>query len=90
MLLAALSAGSLAGGLVYGARTWPGACRARLAALMAGLAVAFALLALAGAQLVLAALLVARRPAARADHRGRLDAAGQRRAARHRDRGVRA
>ena len=37
MLLAALSAGSLAGGLVYGARTWPGTLRRRLAVADAGL-----------------------------------------------------
>ena len=46
-LFAALSAGSLTGGLVYGARTWPGDLPARLVALMAGLAVGWAALALA-------------------------------------------
>jgi MFS family permease len=58
VLLAALSAGSLVGGLVYGARTWPGTLPARLAALLLGIGAAFALLAVADAQLVLAALLV--------------------------------
>jgi MFS family permease len=58
VLLAALSAGSLVGGLVYGARSWPGAAPRRLALLMLGLGVAFALLAVAGTQIGLAALLV--------------------------------
>lgn len=57
ILLAALSAGSLAGGLVYGARAWPGTPPARLAALMLGLGLAFALLTVAGTQVALAALL---------------------------------
>ena len=57
LLLAALSAGSLVGGIVYGARTWPGTPRRQLAALMAGLAAAYCLLALAGVPVVLAALL---------------------------------
>jgi MFS family permease len=57
LLLAALSLGSLAGGLVYGARTWPGAPPARLAALLLGLGAAFALLALAGTPPVLGVLL---------------------------------
>jgi MFS family permease len=57
LLLAALSGGSLVGGIVYGARTWPSAPRRQLAALMAGLAGAYCLLALAGAPVVLAALL---------------------------------
>jgi MFS family permease len=58
VLLAALSAGSLAGGLIYGARAWPGAPAARLVALMCGLGAAFALLALAGGRGALAGLLV--------------------------------
>jgi MFS family permease len=58
VLLAALSAGSLVGGLVYGARSWPGAPPRRLAALMLGLGAGFALLAVAGTQVALAALLV--------------------------------
>ena len=58
VLLAALSAGSLVGGIVYGARTWPGTLPARLATLMLGIGAAFALLAVADARLVLAALLV--------------------------------
>jgi hypothetical protein len=59
VLLAALSAGSLAGGLAYGARAWPGTPTARLAALLLTLGVGFALLSLASTALVLAALLVA-------------------------------
>lgn len=59
LLLAALSAGSLAGGLVYGARTWPGILPTRLAALMLALGGAFAVLALADTEVVLAVLLVA-------------------------------
>ena len=58
VLLAALSAGSLIGGLVYGARSWPGAAPRRLAVLLLGLGTAFALLAVAGTQVALAALLV--------------------------------
>ena len=56
-LFAALSAGSLTGGLAYGARSWPGDLPARLVALMAGLALGWAALALAQAPLALAALL---------------------------------
>ena len=82
LLLAALSAGSLIGGLVYGARTWPGSPPRQLVAADGGpLGAPTALLALAGVPLVLAALLAARRPAARAHHGGRLDAARPRRAA---------
>jgi MFS family permease len=58
VLLAALSAGSLAGGLVYGGRAWPGRPPARLAALMLGLGLAFALLTVAGTEAVLGLLLV--------------------------------
>jgi MFS family permease len=58
LYLALLSAGSLAGGLVYGARSWPGAPTRRLPLLMLGLAVGFAALAVAGAPAVLAVLLV--------------------------------
>jgi predicted MFS family arabinose efflux permease len=58
VLLAALSAGSLVGGLVYGARSWPGTAPRRLAALLLGLGAAFALLAVAGSEVALAALLV--------------------------------
>jgi MFS family permease len=57
VLLAALSAGSLVGGLVYGARSWPGSAPRRLAALLLGLGGAFALLAVAGSEVALAALL---------------------------------
>ena len=58
VLLAALSAGSLIGGLVYGARSWPGALPRRLALVLLGLGAAFALLAVAGSEAALAALLV--------------------------------
>jgi MFS family permease len=58
VLLAALSAGSLAGGLIYGARTWPGPLARRLPVLLCGLGGAYALLAVADTYLVLAALLV--------------------------------
>jgi MFS family permease len=57
LLLAALSAGSLVGGLVYGARRWPGSPAARLPVLLLGLAAGFALLAVADAPAVLAVLL---------------------------------
>jgi MFS family permease len=56
-LFAALSAGSLTGGLAYGARSWPGDLPARLVALMTGLTLGWAALALAQAPLALAALL---------------------------------
>ena len=58
VLLAALSAGSVIGGLVYGARSWPGSAPRRLAVLLLGLCTAFALLSVAGTQVALAALLV--------------------------------
>jgi MFS family permease len=58
VLLAALSLGSMAGGLVYGSRRWPGALPARLVALMLALGGAFGLLAVAGTQAALAVLLV--------------------------------
>ncbi len=59
VLLAALSAGSLAGGLAYGARTWPGRPQARMPVLMAILGAGFALLAVADTEVGLAILLVA-------------------------------
>jgi MFS family permease len=59
LLLAALSAGSLAGGLVYGARSWPGRPATRLALMLAALACGCALLAAAGSNLGLAAVLLA-------------------------------
>ncbi len=59
VLLAALSAGSLAGGLVYGARNWPGAPSTRLTVLMLALGAAFCALALAGTEPGLGALLLA-------------------------------
>jgi MFS family permease len=58
VLLGALSAGSLVGGLVYGARSWPGAPPRRLAALLVGLGAGFALLAVADTEVAIAALLV--------------------------------
>jgi MFS family permease len=58
LLLAALSAGSLAGGLVYGARSWPGRPALRLAAILLALGGACALLAAAGSNLALAAALL--------------------------------
>jgi MFS family permease len=58
VLLAALSAGSVIGGLVYGARSWPGSAPRRLAVLLLGLCTAFALLSVAATQVALAALLV--------------------------------
>ncbi len=58
LYLAMLSAGSLVGGLVYGARSWPGAPARRLPVLMLVLAAVLALLALAGSAAVLIPLLV--------------------------------
>ena len=58
LYLALLSAGSLAGGLVYGARTWSGSPVRRLPALMLVLAAGFALLATANGPAVLAVLLL--------------------------------
>ena len=58
LLLAALSAGSLIGGLVYGARRWPGTPAARLPVLLLGLGAGFALLAVADAPAPLAGLLL--------------------------------
>jgi predicted MFS family arabinose efflux permease len=58
VLLALLSAGSLIGGLVYGARSWPGRPADRLAPLMLGIAAGFALLALADDALLLSVLLL--------------------------------
>ena len=58
LYLAMLSAGSLVGGLVYGARSWPGAPARRLPILMLVLAAVLALLALAGSAVVLVPLLV--------------------------------
>jgi len=58
VLLACLSLGSLIGGVVYGARRWPGALPPRLAAVMLGLGTGYALLALPSDYAPLAALLV--------------------------------
>jgi MFS family permease len=58
LLLAALSAGSLCGGLIYGSRPWPGTPATRLAVLVLGFGAGCALLALAGDAPVLVALLL--------------------------------
>jgi MFS family permease len=58
LLLAALSGGSMVGGLVYGARRWPGTPAARLPALLLALAAGCALLAVADAPVPLAVLLL--------------------------------
>jgi predicted MFS family arabinose efflux permease len=57
LLFAALSAGSVTGGVLYGARSWPGDLPARLVAMMAGLAVGWSTLALAHAPVALGAML---------------------------------
>jgi MFS family permease len=59
LLLAALSAGSLAGGVVYGARTWPLRPAIRLTVLLAALAAGCAVLAAATSNPVLALMLLA-------------------------------
>jgi len=59
LLLAALSAGSLVGGFVYGVRSWPGVPASRLAVLLAALAAGCALLAAAGSYATLAIGLLA-------------------------------
>ena len=59
LYLALLSAGSLAGGLIYGARSWPGEPVRRLPVLMLGLGAGFALLAAAEEPAVLSVLLLA-------------------------------
>jgi MFS family permease len=56
-LLAALSAGNLVGGLVYGGRSWPGTLARRLMVLLWLLGAGFALLSVASSPIVLAALL---------------------------------
>ena len=58
VLLAALSLGSLCGGLVYGSRNWPGRLAPRLAAVLFGIGAAFSLLALPSAYAPLGLLLV--------------------------------
>jgi MFS family permease len=58
VLLACLSLGSLIGGVVYGARRWPGALPPRLVGVMLGLGTGYALLALPTDYLPLALLLV--------------------------------
>ena len=88
LYLAAISAGSLLGGVVYGSRAWPGRPPLRLAVL---------LLALGTGRLLVAAATgrsrssrgSGRRPHARSDDRRLLVAAGHRRAGRDGDRGVR-
>jgi len=57
-LLAALSAGSLIGGLAYGARAWPGTPAARLPVLLLALAAGLALLAPVDGPVALATLLL--------------------------------
>jgi MFS family permease len=59
LYLAMLSAGSLVGGVVYGARSWPGSPEWRLPVLLLALGAGFALLAAAGTPAVLSPLLVA-------------------------------
>jgi predicted MFS family arabinose efflux permease len=54
-----LSAGSLAGGLLYGARRWPGTPALRFATLLAGLGAGFALLAAAPVPALVVVLLLA-------------------------------
>ena len=58
VLLALLSLGSLVGGVVYGARRWPGALPPRLAVVMLGLGTGYALLAVPSDYLPLAVVLV--------------------------------
>jgi MFS family permease len=58
VLLAALSLGSLVGGLVYGSRSWPGTLPPRLAGVLGGIGVAFCLLSLPAAYAPLGLLLV--------------------------------
>ncbi len=89
LLLAALSAGSLVGGVLYGSRTWPGSLVRRLVTLLLGLGAGCALLAVADSYALLAALLVAGGDAGRAGGGGRLDPARRRRARGDRNRGVR-
>lgn len=57
-LLTCLSFGSLTGGIVYGARSWPGSLPRRLIAVLLGLGTGFALLSVPGDYVPLAVLLV--------------------------------
>jgi MFS family permease len=57
--LAALSAGSLCGGLIYGSRTWPGAPAVRVAGLVLGVGAGCALVAAADAPLAMAGATLA-------------------------------
>jgi dipeptide/tripeptide permease len=57
VLLAILSAGSLCGGIAYGARTWPGAPVRQLVVLFAALAAGCALLSAVGPLLIMAGIL---------------------------------
>jgi len=59
LFLAGLSAGSLCGGVVYGARTWSGAPALRVAGLMLGVAAGCAVAAAAGGPLEMAATMLA-------------------------------
>ena len=58
LLLAALSAGSLVGGLVYGARSWPGLPSQRLALLLAAFGAGCALIAAADTHVTVALALL--------------------------------
>jgi MFS family permease len=57
LLLAALSVGNLTGGIIYGARSWPGTPAFRLVVLLLALGAGLALLSTAGAPVVLAVQL---------------------------------
>ena len=76
VLLAALSAGSLAGGLIYGGRVWPGTLPDRLPVLLTGLGGALRVARAGGLLPDAGGAAGALRAAARAVDRGRLDAAG--------------
>ena len=88
LLLAALSAGSLAGGLVYGARSWPGRPAVRLALMLAGVGAGCALLAAATSNLGARRHPARRGRAARSLRHRRLGAARRRSASGHGHRGV--
>jgi MFS family permease len=57
-LLGIWTAGSLAGGLVYGARTWPGSTGARMVVMLAAMAAVYGLLAITDSVLVFGILIV--------------------------------
>ena len=58
LLLTALAAGSMVGGVLYGARSWPGPRATQLTLLLAALGAGCALLAAAGSPAVLAVMLI--------------------------------